>query len=241
MGLPGLRRLDHVGFTVPDLDQAHRWLVDVLGCEYLYSLGPFRHDDSDWMATHLNVHPRAMMVENRWYRLGDQAVFEVFHYSSPGPARRDAAQQRHRRPPRAPVRRRHRRRDRAPARCRRPGLRRPDCQHGPGGGQPLDLLPRPWGMQFELVSLPGRQGLGPRAPAREGGGVSTTDEAPVISEPATDGCGGAGAGRGVPARPDPATTTSSPATGSARRRSPSGSAPAGCRCARRCGCSRPRG
>ena len=43
MPLPGLRRMDHVGFTVPDLDEAHRFLVDVLGCEYLYSLGPFSH------------------------------------------------------------------------------------------------------------------------------------------------------------------------------------------------------
>src|SRR4051812_24195665 len=34
--LSGLRRLDHVGFTVPDLDEATRFLVDVLGCEYLY-------------------------------------------------------------------------------------------------------------------------------------------------------------------------------------------------------------
>ena len=33
MGLPGLRRLDHVGFTVPDLDEATRFLVDVLGCD----------------------------------------------------------------------------------------------------------------------------------------------------------------------------------------------------------------
>ena len=49
-GLPGLRRLDHIGFTVPDLDEAPRFLVDVLGCEYLYSLGPFRDDDGDWMA-----------------------------------------------------------------------------------------------------------------------------------------------------------------------------------------------
>ena len=86
MPLPGLRRLDHIGFTVPDLDAAHRWLVEVLGCEYLYSLGPFRHDDSDWMTTHLNVHPRAEMVENRWFRLGDQAVLEVFCYSSPDQA-----------------------------------------------------------------------------------------------------------------------------------------------------------
>ena len=42
MGLPGLRRLDHIGFTVPDLDEATAFLVDVLGCEYLYTLGPFR-------------------------------------------------------------------------------------------------------------------------------------------------------------------------------------------------------
>jgi catechol 2,3-dioxygenase-like lactoylglutathione lyase family enzyme len=80
--MPGLRRLDHVGFTVPDIDEAHRFLVDVLGCEYLYSLGPFKADD-DWLATHLNVHPRAVMVENRWFRCGEQAVFEVFHYESP--------------------------------------------------------------------------------------------------------------------------------------------------------------
>src|SRR3954452_2960030 len=83
MGLPGLRRLDHIGFTVPDLDQAQSWLVDVLGCEYLYSLGPFRHDDSDWMANRLNVHSRGEMAENRWFRLGDQAGLVVFCYSSP--------------------------------------------------------------------------------------------------------------------------------------------------------------
>ncbi len=83
MPLPGLRRLDHVGLTVPDLDEAHRFLVDVLGCEYLYSLGPFQHDDSDWMSEHLDVHPRAVMVENRWFRVGDQAVLEVFCYTSP--------------------------------------------------------------------------------------------------------------------------------------------------------------
>ena len=42
MGLPGLRRLDHIGVTVPDLEEATSFFVDVLGCEYLYSLGPFQ-------------------------------------------------------------------------------------------------------------------------------------------------------------------------------------------------------
>src|SRR3978361_1883127 len=82
MGLPGLRGLDHVGFTVPDLEQATRFLVDVLGCEYLYPLGPFS-DDGDWMAEHLNVHPRATIPQNRFFRCGGQAIFEVFHYTAP--------------------------------------------------------------------------------------------------------------------------------------------------------------
>ena len=71
MGLPGLGRVDHIGFTVRDLAEARAFLVDVLGCEYLYSLGPFVHDDTDWMAEHLNVHPRTVMRRNDFYRLGE--------------------------------------------------------------------------------------------------------------------------------------------------------------------------
>jgi glyoxylase I family protein len=82
MGLPGLRRLDHIGVTVPDLVEATTFFVDVLGCEYLYSLGPFK-DDGDWMAEHLGVHPRATVPENRFFRCGGQTVFEVFQYTSP--------------------------------------------------------------------------------------------------------------------------------------------------------------
>ena len=81
MPMPGVRRLDHIGFTVPDIDEAHRFMVDVLGCEYLYTLGPFE-PNGDWMETHLNVH-RGTRMHNRWFRCGDQAVFEVFSYESP--------------------------------------------------------------------------------------------------------------------------------------------------------------
>ena len=83
MALPGMTGVDHIGFTVPDLEQAHAFLVDVLGCEYLYSLGPFVHEDSDWMAEHLNCHPRAVMRRNSFFRCGGQAIFEVFHYEAP--------------------------------------------------------------------------------------------------------------------------------------------------------------
>ena len=45
-GLPGLRGAEHLGITVPDLDEAERFLVDVLGAELIYSLGPFVRDDA---------------------------------------------------------------------------------------------------------------------------------------------------------------------------------------------------
>ena len=81
--LPGLTGVDHIGFTVPDLEAARAFLVDVLGCEYMYSLGPFRHDSSDWMTEHLGVHPRAVMEQLHFFRCGGQAIFEVFEYSAP--------------------------------------------------------------------------------------------------------------------------------------------------------------
>jgi glyoxylase I family protein len=154
--MPGLRRLAHNGFTVPDLAQAHRWLVDVLGCEYLYSLGPFRHDDSDWMATHLAVHPRAEMVENRWFRLGEQAVFEVFHYESPD-------QDLEGMPRNSDVGGHHVALyvddlDAAVDHLRAAGvdvLDGPTASRGPGEGNRWIYFRSPWGMQFELVSAPG--------------------------------------------------------------------------------------
>ena len=41
MPILGLTRVDHIGITVPDLDQAREFFEDVLGFEYLY-LRPLR-------------------------------------------------------------------------------------------------------------------------------------------------------------------------------------------------------
>jgi glyoxylase I family protein len=155
MAMPGLRRLDHVGFTVPDLDEAGAFLVDVLGCEYLYSLGPFQHDDSDWMADHLNVHPRAVMRENRWYRCGEQAVFEVFSYSAPD--------QRTDLPRNSDIGGHHVALyvddlDAAIEHLRSHDvevLAGPTASRGPAEGNRWIYFLAPWGMQFELVSYPG--------------------------------------------------------------------------------------
>lgn len=79
--LPGVTGVDHIGFTVPNLEQARLFLVEVLGCEYMYSLGPFVHDN-DWMREHLNVDARAVMRQLHFFRLGGQAIFEVFVYEA---------------------------------------------------------------------------------------------------------------------------------------------------------------
>jgi catechol 2,3-dioxygenase-like lactoylglutathione lyase family enzyme len=156
MPLPGLRRVDHIGVTVPDLDEAHRFFVDVLGCEYLYSLGPFpAFDDDDWMTRHLNVHPRAVMVENRWFRCGGQAIFEVFHYTSPD--QRDAM------PRNSDIGGHHVAfyvddLDAAVAHLKERGVRvldGPTRSRGPAEGNRWIYFLSPWGLQFELVSYPG--------------------------------------------------------------------------------------
>lgn len=152
--LPGLRGLDHVGFTVPDLEAARAFLVDVLGCEYMYSLGPFERDGT-WMAEHLNVDPQARMHKLHFFRCGGQAVFEVFHYSAPD--------QRTEQPRNSDVGGHHvalyvEDLDAAVEFLRSRGvdvLGDPTASTGPSEGQRWVYFLTPWGMQFELVSYPG--------------------------------------------------------------------------------------
>lgn len=162
--LPGLTGVDHIGFTVPDLEQARRFLVDVLGCEYLYSLGPFQHDD-DWMAAHLDVHARAVMRRLHFFRCGDQAIFEVFQYQAPDQDPR---------PPRnSDVGGHHvalyvKDLDAAVDFLRERGVRvlgDPTASSGPSAGQRWVYFLAPWGMQFELVSYPDGKAFDRAGPA----------------------------------------------------------------------------
>lgn len=81
-GVPGLAGVEHIGLTVPDLDEATAFFVDVIGCEVVFEVGPFRSDD-DWMATHLNVQPRAEVRRIRMLRCGNGPSFEVFEFAPP--------------------------------------------------------------------------------------------------------------------------------------------------------------
>jgi catechol 2,3-dioxygenase-like lactoylglutathione lyase family enzyme len=157
-GLPGLRGTDHIGFTVPNLEEAITFFVDVLGCEPFYELGPFKADD-DWMATHLNVHPRAVMHKLKLLRCGNGSNFEVFEY--------DAPNQRRIQPRNTDVGGHHLAFyvddiDAAVCYLRAKGVRvlgEPTVRTtGPSAGQSWVYFLSPWGMQFELVSYP--QGKG---------------------------------------------------------------------------------
>ncbi len=83
VGLPDLAGTDHVGFTVPDLEAATRFFVDVIGCTPVYEIGPFRSDD-DWMQVHLGVDPRAVIRKLRMFRCKTGPSFEVFEYALQG-------------------------------------------------------------------------------------------------------------------------------------------------------------
>lgn len=153
-GIPGLRGTEHIGFTVPDLDQAERFLVDVIGCVRVYSLGPFTHPDDDWMLEHLGVHPRTVMRELRFFRCGHGPNFEVFQFE---PADGAAAQPRN-----SDIGGHHLALyvddfDAALDHLRANGVEiMGDATFSSSwsAGQRWVYFRSPWGMQFELVSYP---------------------------------------------------------------------------------------
>ncbi len=153
-GLPGMKGVDHIGLTVPDLEEATRWLVDVVGCEYLYTLGPYRDDEGTWMADHLDVHPRAVMQRLHFLRCGN-VTLEVFQYAAPDQARQG--------PRNSDVGGHHvalyvEDLDAAVEHLRKHGvtvLGEPTASKGPSEGQRWVYFLAPWGLQMELVSYPG--------------------------------------------------------------------------------------
>ncbi len=153
-GLPGLRGSDHLGITVPDLDEAERFLVDVLGAQKVYTLAAKRADD-DWMAVQLGVHPRSVIREIRFYRLGNGTNLELFQY--------DAADGQAPAPRNSDIGGHHLALyvddlDIAVAHLRAHGVEvmgEPVTSGGASAGQRWVYFRAPWGMQFELVSFPG--------------------------------------------------------------------------------------
>lgn len=164
-GIPGLRGAEHVGFTVPDIEEAHRFFVDVIGCEYVYTLGPWVKDD-DWFTEHLNIHPRSVLKEIRFYRCKFGPNFEVFEFESPD--------QRTEPPKNSDVGGHHIAfyvddLDAAVEYLHSQGIRvlgEPTASSSASEGQRWVYFLSPWGMQFELVSYPNGKAYEGNAPVK---------------------------------------------------------------------------
>lgn len=80
-GLPGLTGSEHIGLTVPDLDEAIDFFINVIGCELVFHGGGSGKNPA-FMQTSLSVHPDSE-VKYCFLRCRQGANFEVFEYSSP--------------------------------------------------------------------------------------------------------------------------------------------------------------
>lgn len=81
--LPGMRGVNHIGVTVPDLAQATAFFTDVLGCQKAMSFGPFRDDTGTFMQDLVGVDPRAVVEQITMLRCGFGSNIELFQYTAP--------------------------------------------------------------------------------------------------------------------------------------------------------------
>lgn len=153
-GIPGLRGTDHVGFTVPDLQAAVGFFVNVIGCQAFYPMGPVS-SDGEYMTERLNVHPHARIEEIRVLRCRNGANFELFQYQSPD--------QQARPPKNSDIGGHHLAFyvddiEAAVNYLKSHGVKvqgKPEYKSsGPDGGEVWVNFLAPWGMQLELVSYP---------------------------------------------------------------------------------------
>ncbi len=82
-GLLGLVGADHVGITVPDINEAVAWFEVVMGCSAPLTFGPFSDPVGSFMQDLLDVHPRAVIKQITMVRCGRSASIELFEYQSP--------------------------------------------------------------------------------------------------------------------------------------------------------------
>ena len=154
-GIPSLRGQDHTGITVPDLQAAIDFFVDVVGCELATRFGPFRDDTGSFMADTLDVHPRAVIEQIALLRCGMGSNIELFQYSAPD--------QRTEIPKNSDIGGHHIAFyvddiETAVAYLKSRGVRvlagPLPITDGPAAGQTINYFLAPWGLQLELISYP---------------------------------------------------------------------------------------
>lgn len=81
-GIPTMHGSDHIGITVPDIEAATDFIVNVLGGEVLFELGPISHED-DFMIHHMSIHPRSVIQKLRMIKVKNGPALELFQYQAP--------------------------------------------------------------------------------------------------------------------------------------------------------------
>ncbi|GMG85193.1 VOC family protein [Paralimibaculum aggregatum] len=165
--MPGLVGSQHIGLTVPDVDDASAFFVEVLGCKRFFEIGPFGPFEDDWMTENLNVHPRAVAERLVFIRCGNGPAMELFKYVSPD---QETVQ-----PKNSDIGGYHVAfyvddMAAAVAYLRENGVKVLADAHrideGPLGGLEWVYFLAPWGMQMELVSSPTGLGYESTMPGR---------------------------------------------------------------------------
>ncbi|WP_061008537.1 VOC family protein [Vibrio sp. CUB2] len=154
MAIPGLKKPDHIGFTVPNLNQAIAFFREHFEFELAYEFGPFASDD-DWMTQHLNVDARAQITKIA-VMSAKGINLEIFEYA-------DNTERRYEAPNNADIGGHHLAfyvddMDAALAYLKEQGIKvlgEPSVMtDGPTAGESWVYFMSPWGMQLELVSYP---------------------------------------------------------------------------------------
>ena len=154
-GIPGMRGHDHTGVTVPDMDQAVDFFVNVIGCQKAMSFGPFADDKGTFMQDLLNVNPRAVIEEITLVRCGHGSNLELFKYSSPDQT--DAT------PKNSDIGGYHiafyvddiqAAKDYLKSKGVKTFVGPLLVKEGPAGGQGIFYFLAPWGLQLEAISYP---------------------------------------------------------------------------------------
>ncbi|MGL4439037.1 MAG: VOC family protein [Bosea sp. (in: a-proteobacteria)] len=81
-----MRGIDHVGITVPDLEQATIFFTDIMGCQAAYKLGPFKATGTPWMTENIDADAGAELVIQT-LRCGNGSNVELFGFKTQRPAR----------------------------------------------------------------------------------------------------------------------------------------------------------
>ena len=153
--LPGVKGINHIGLTVPDIAEAEAFFTDFLGCEKATSFGPFRDDTGSFMQDLLDVDPRAVVNQITLMRCGFGSNIELFSYNAPD--------QQTVRPKNSDIGGHHiafyvEDIEAAAAYFKDKGIRTLmgpfPVNEGPAAGQSILYFFAPWGLQMEAISFP---------------------------------------------------------------------------------------